>query len=310
MACQVRSMNKFRSAILGGEAPAPDGPLVVQKRGQAADGDNLASVAVPRDAIRTADHRGDDRHRLGGETATILFEGESHLVDLINLSGGGAMISSDVKPRLWQRIDLVLGEGGAIECAVRWLRGDRIGLEFAHETRIDCDPEQRDAVLLEVLRRSFPDLTLPAAEPVVEKEEAPAVAEEDSRRSDRRHPLVWNGEILWQHDSHKVRLRNISESGALIDCEVDLPPGAELMLDLGESRQLFANVGWSRSGQAGLIFTEKFDLARLAAAKPEVAEGWQRPSPRQPNETSPWASEWQRSSIDELRIELEGFLKR
>jgi len=306
-------MNKFRSAILGGEAPAFGSPLIVQKRGQAADGDNLASVAVPRDAIRTADHRDDDRHRLGGETASILFEGESHVVDLINLSGGGAMISSDVKPLLWQRVDLILGEGGAIECAVRWLRGDRIGLEFAHETRIDCDPEQRDAVLLEVLRRSFPDLSLPAAAPPVveKKEEAPAVAEEDPRRSDRRHPLVWNGEILWQHDSHKVRLRNISESGALIDCNLDLPLGAELMLDLGESRQLFANVSWSRSGQAGLIFTEKFDLARLAAAKPEVAEGWQRPSPRQStNETSPWASEWQRCSIDELRIELEGFLKR
>ena len=78
--------------------------------------------------------------------------------DLINLSGGGAMIEADLKPRLWDRIDLYLGAGSPIECAVRWLRNGRIGLEFAHETQIECDEAKRDALLLEVIRRSFPDL--------------------------------------------------------------------------------------------------------------------------------------------------------
>ena len=84
-------------------------------------------------------------------------------VDLINLSGGGAMIEADLNPRLWDRIDLYLGGGNPIECAVRWLRNGRIGLEFAHETQIDCSPEERDALLLEVIRRSFPDIHLAAA---------------------------------------------------------------------------------------------------------------------------------------------------
>lgn len=301
-------MNKLRSAIFGGDASAPGGPLVSKKRGQDGKSENLASLAVPREAARTANHRDDDRHRLVHETASIRFKRKTHLVDLINLSGGGAMIGSDIKPRLWDRIDLILGEGGAIECAVRWIRGDRIGLEFAHETRIDCAPEQRDAVLLEVMRRSFPEICLAVTSPPVEA--APAAAE-DSRRAAHRHPLIWNGQILWQHDSHTVRLRNISESGALIDTDVDFPTGAEVMLDLGEGRQLFANVGWSRTGQAGLVFRNAFDLSKLAGVRPRVAES--APQPSRPaaiaTQASPWAEEWQRSSLEELRSELEGFMR-
>jgi len=309
MACEVRSMNKFRSAIFGGDAPAPGGPLVSEKRGHDTDGDNLASVAVPRDAARTADHRDDDRHRLVQKTASVRFQRKTHLVDLINLSGGGAMIGSDIKPRLWDRVDLILGEGGAIECAVRWIRGDRIGLEFAHETRIDCAPEQRDAVLLEVIRRSFPEICLAETSPPLEKESNEA---DDSRRAAHRHPLIWNGQILWQHDSHNVRLRNISASGALIDTAIDFPSGAELLLDLGEGRQLFANVGWSRTGQAGLVFRNPFDLSKLAGVRPQIAAGPPQPRTHAAIEThaSPWAEEWQRSSLEELRSELEGFMKR
>jgi len=305
-------MNKFRSSILGGEALDPDSPLVAEKRGRSADGDNLTSVEIAREAGRTADHRDDDRHRLGRETATVLFRRKSHSVDLVNLSGGGAMIRSGIKPRLWDRVDLVLGEGSAIECAVRWLRGDRIGLEFAHETHIECEPRRRDALLLEVFGRTFPDLCLPVPDPQVEQYAPAPAAETYSRRAVHRHPLIWNGEILWQHDSHKVRLRNISASGALIDIDVDLPMGAELMLDLGAGGQLFANVSWSRSGQAGLAFAAPFDLALLAAVRPEVApQKWERPTFIDlATQGSPWAPEWERRPIAELRAELEGFLKR
>jgi hypothetical protein len=125
--------------------------------------------------------------------------------------------------------------------------------------------------------------------------------------------LIWNGEILWQHDVHTVRLRNISASGALIDCQIDFPEGVELMLDLGHSGQYFATVGWARGGQAGLVFKQPFDLALLAAAKPDVApQCWERPSylNLSSGQASPWASEWQRSPLSDLRADLEGFLKR
>jgi PilZ domain len=317
-------MNKFRAAILRGEAGAPVSPIVTDKRGSAAEADSLDGVIIPRGSVRLADHRGEDRHRLARETATIDYKGRSVEADLINLSGGGAMIEADISPRLWDRVDLYLGAGSPIECAVRWLRKDRIGLEFAHETRIECDADQRDALLLDVIKRSFPDLApaAPMLEQPTEPKSGPApggdapsdTAPRDvSRRGDTRHPMIWNGSILWQHDVHVVRLRNISSSGALIDAPMPLPDGVELMLDLGHSGQYFANVSWCRSGQAGLVFQVPFDLALLAAAKPDIAaRQWSRPTylDRVAEQDSPWAEKWQRSSVAELRSELEGYLKR
>jgi hypothetical protein len=308
-------MNKFRLGVLGGGKPAPATPLVATKRGGKADGDRLDSIEVPRDAERSADHRDGDRHRLARETATVTYKGKQIEVDLVNLSGGGAMIEAGIAPRLWDRVDLHLGEGSPIECAVRWLRGSRIGLEFAHETQIHCAPDRRDAVLLDLIRRCFPDLAARprAAAPPVEAEQAPTDASVPaSRRGDLRHPLIWNGTILWRHDAHPVRLRNISASGALVDSQIAFPEGAELMLDLGDSGQYFATVGWSRSGQAGLRFTAPFDIARLAAAKPDIApQSWDKPSylDLSSGQTSPWASEWERRDLGELQNELEGFLR-
>lgn len=302
-------MNKFRSAILGGNNGAPSTPLVAAKRGGKAESDKLNSVEIPRDAGRIADHRDDDRHRLARETATITYKRKKIEVDLVNLSGGGAMIEADIEPRLWDRIDLHLGEGSPIECAVRWLRNGRIGLEFAHETKIECAPEQRDALLLDVIRRSFPDLTATVPMLPPEPEAAP---HDPSRRTDVRHPLIWNGTILWRHDVHIVRLRNISASGALIDAQIDFPEGVELLLDLGDSGQYFATVSWSRGGQAGLLFRQPFDVAVLAAAKPDVApQRWDRPTylDLSSGQPSPWAEEWDRRGLIDLRADLEGFLK-
>ncbi|HXG99648.1 MAG TPA: PilZ domain-containing protein [Sphingomicrobium sp.] len=67
------------------------------------------------------------------ETATIIVNGRPHVAEVNNVSGGGAMVRSPIRASLWDRIDLILDEGGPIRCAVRWLRGDRIGLEFEGE---------------------------------------------------------------------------------------------------------------------------------------------------------------------------------
>ena len=277
-------MNKFRSTILGGASGVPATPSA-------------------------NDHRDEVRHCLARETATIGFNGATLEVDVINLSGGGAMIEADISPQLWDRVDLYLGEGSPIECAVRWLRGGRIGLEFAHETRIECAPEERDALLLEVIRRSFPDI-LTAAPPVAPDAKADTV--DDSRRTASRHPLIWNGKIAWQHEARTVRLRNISASGVLIDSQIDFPEGAELILDLGKSGKYAVTVGWSRGGQAGLVFKAPFMLSALAAARPEVTpQRWQRPAylDRCADPSSPWESGWDRSALTDLGADLEGFLK-
>ena len=255
---------------------------------------------MAHEAKRTDDLRGSVRHRFARETATIGFADRLIEVDLINLSGGGAMIEADISPGMWDRIDLYLGTGNPIECAVRWLRNGRIGLEFAHETQLDCPPEERDAILREVIRRNFPD-AIPAS--------AYARPASDARRGDRRHPLIWNGVIVWQEDKRTVRLRNISASGVLIDSQVDFPEGADVTLDLAQSGQYPATVGWSRSGQAGLVFKTPFMLSALAAKRPEVAApGWKRPAhlERNSDHPSPWATEWHRRDLSDLGIDLAG----
>ena len=312
-------MNKFRSAILSGNGLHPKNPLVHEKNARGAAEDDLSSVEVPRSEIRSANHRDDDRHRLDQEVARARFDGEEHEVDLINLSGGGAMIRADFAPRLWERVDLILAEGSEIECAVRWIRHDRVGLEFAHETRIDCDPEARDALLLEVIHRSFPDVALAPREEVVvplpvdtkQRDEDDAIA--NSRRTERRHPLVWMGEVYFAHSNEKVRLRNISEHGALIESPIQYPLGVEVLLDLGDAGQHFATVSWACGDKAGLKFNNEFDLKLLGKTKPEVAPHLMiRPGPglASSDHDNPWAEGWQRQSLQELRDDLEGFLKR
>lgn len=308
-------MNKFRSTILGGGTAAPSTLLVNEKSGGKAKDDKLRSIAIAREAARSADHREEDRHRLARETAIIGYKGKMLDAELINLSGGGAMIEAEVDPRIWDRIDLYLGEGSALECAVRWVRGGRIGLEFAHETRLECLPEERDALLLDVIRRSFPDFVAnaPTVEPAPQVEaEAELPSPDFSRRSDLRHPLIWNGAILWQHDEHSVRLRNISASGVLIDSQVEFPAGAEVLLDLGDSGQFFANVSWSRAGQAGLVFQQPFEMSALAKARPEIApQNAKAPTYLDlvPRQSSPWAEGWERRDLADLANDLDGFLK-
>lgn len=231
-------------------------------------------------------------------------------MDLINLSGGGAMIQADFAPCLFERVDLILGEGGEIECAVRWLRGDRVGLEFAHETRIDCDESSRAELLLDVIHRSFPDIATieHRGAPMPIEATAPEVREEDARLGGRRHPLIWSGDIHYNHSSERVRLRNISATGALIETSLTLPDGAELLLDLGNAGQIFATVSWSRGDKAGLRFEREFELKELAKCVPQLAATHAAQAPNYLSSSD--ANPWNHGSLSQMRDELEGYLKR
>jgi hypothetical protein len=301
-------MNKFRSAVHSGN-PGARAPLLGQKRARddvAVEG--LGAVSVPRSEARTSNQRGDDRHRLPAEQATVRYKRKLHKIELINLSGGGAMICGKIRPHLWDRVDLVLGEYGEIESAVRWIRGDRIGLEFAHETRIDCPAETRDALLRDVICRTYPDVVLEAPAPIAE---APVEAEPEqhAQRRDIRHPLIWSALILFDHETTIARIRNISERGALVETSGSFTEGSELMLDFGDAGSLFATVGWCRGDQLGLSFHAPFDISSLAQAKPEVApQRWARPDylRDETNDSSPWASQWGRLTIEEVQEKLSG----
>ena len=306
-------MNSFRKAVKSGRVRVSDSPLISEKHPSGSHA--LGSVEVVRDAVRTADHRDDDRHRLAGETASVVYRNAGYEVELINLSGGGAMVRSDFTPKLWDSVELVLGDQASVECAVRWIRGDRIGLEFAHETRVQGDARARDAMLLEVIRRSFPDLV---DLPVGQVSDFSSGAKSDrsdvdvARRSDIRHPLIWSGSVHYCHDSFPVRLRNVSPNGALVESQVPFPIAAELFLDLEEAGSLFATVSWALGDQVGLKFAEPFDISQLAKSRPDLApHRWSTPTYLRDDqgENSPWAKQWNRLSVDELKTTLESYLK-
>ncbi|HZC37064.1 MAG TPA: PilZ domain-containing protein, partial [Sphingomicrobium sp.] len=198
----------IRAKIFGDD----DEPVLVgEKKPRGAKAKELRSVVVPREDRHRSNSRYEDRHRLMNEQVRLTHKGRRRKVELINLSGGGAMVSGDFKPKLWDRVELHLGENGTIECAVCWVREDRIGLEFAHETRLDCSPNEQTNVLREVIARSFPDIRFeqppsPDSEPASEEQ-----------RHEGRHPLIWSGLLHHGPAKTRVRVRNISSTGEMIE---------------------------------------------------------------------------------------------
>jgi len=298
-------MNSFRDSITNGLAGS--GPVMPAKKARGSDG--ATPLQIPRTVTRTHNQRGEHRDVLSAGEVRLTVGRRSYVVDLLNLSGGGAMISTNVPLTLWKQVHLELGEDGSVECAVRWIRDDRIGLEFAHETQVAGDTAKRDAMLLETIEQNFPEVAAaaPSAEP------ASKSASEAQRRAGLRHPLIWSGEVHYDHETTNVRLRNVSETGAMVDCPKSIPEGAEILLDLGGAGQHFASVSWTRGDQLGLRFQRPFDIACLAQARPEVAPAsWTRPAYLNAGQDkdTPWAEPWERLSLNQLKDELEGFLKR
>lgn len=316
-------MNSFRNQIGKPPPKVEEDPLLPEKGKREAIYDDLTSISIRRSQVRGGSTRTDDRHRLTAEEVIIYdHNGFDHTVTLINLSMGGAMIHCDLSLELWEPVSLEFGDGGVIEACVRWIKGKKVGLEFTAETQFGCGQSERDAIVMETIRNSFPNEGQWQAEPQSAFEQMVSAREaleqdRERRRSNqraiRRHPLIWTGEIHYNHDSHPVRLRNISETGALIEIEKELPYGDELLLDLNEAGTVFATVSWSRGGQSGLAFKTPYNLSQLASAKPKIAtSGWQTPDylRKAVPPASRWASHWETASLRHIAEDLEGFLKR
>jgi hypothetical protein len=297
----------IRTRIFG---PGADDPLLGSKKPKGAKADTLNSVVVARAECRRGNARGRDRHRLSSEQAILRHGGAETIVELINLSAGGAMIRGKFELQLWDHVGLAFDENGELDCAVRWIKGDSVGLEFAHETRIDCDQETRDTMLRAVIQKSFPDAAEIALEyPARRADDDPAVDPESiKRRQADRHPLIWNG-VIYYSDSHDyeaepVRLRNISVTGALVQCGNPLPEGRTVYLDLRSAGRHAATVKWTRGDQSGLQFHEIFDIQSLSDVPPGVAPAV---SAREACGTQePWAPGWRRSTVEQMARSLGG----
>jgi hypothetical protein len=268
-----------------------------------------AAIAARDEPARGNSRRG-DRHRLVEEKARVTHEGQQHEAELINVSGGGAMIAASFDADLWDKVDLHLGEDGTIECAVRWVSGGRMGLEFAHETQLDCSAEQQAVLLRGVINKTY------GAARSGQTSATPEKAEDDNdakAQRAKRHPLIWSGVLHVNASQVPARVRNISATGAMVQCSSNVRVGAEAVLELSETLTVSATVGWAVGDQVGLRFHTPFDVTQLSRSTPEVApQRWERPSylNKSAETASPWDPRWQRISMREIGQELDGFLKR
>lgn len=310
----------IRTQIFG--SSKPEEPLLRAKQPKGAHGDELDSVTVPRGESRRGNSRTADRHRLSEEAVRVSHDGVTVEAQLVNLSDGGAMIAGSLGVKLWDRVELHLGEGEAIECAVRWIRGDRIGLEFAHETRLNCSSDEVAALLREVINRSFPDAQFeldageddPAApaDTASETEVEASSAFPGEHRRAPRHPLIWSGTLHLENQTISVRIRNISSTGALIDCFAAIEVGAEPLLELNDEASMACTVQWVVGRQVGVRFHREFDMQLLARSTPEVtrAPEWVKPDyldgrAQERTESDPWDPRWERLTVREMNLELE-----
>lgn len=293
----------MRAEFFGGE-DWRQGRLLPRKKPKQTDNVALTNVVIAREETRRTDMRQEDRPLLGDVPATIIFREGTHDVAIVNLSGGGAMISFPIEPYIGERLDLHLDDEQVIQCVVRWVKGGRVGLEFAHETHLKCTPEKSETLLRNVVAQlaGGSDFeTLPVLPPPAE-----------ARKADR-HPLIWSGELSYRSHKWDVRLRNISETGALVQFPGAVREGSEVVLGLGEGVEITAVVSRVVGDHVGLEFNEPFDLCELSNCKPQVTPPtWIRPAYLEADvpEDSAWDEPWNRMSLRELQGELEGFLKR
>ena len=93
----------------------------------------LGGNIIPRAQRRLIDQRCEERHVGLVDRAIVTLRDQDHLVAVLNLSARGAMIESDVAPRIGEAVAIRFPECNPIHAFVRWVRDGRVGLNFGHE---------------------------------------------------------------------------------------------------------------------------------------------------------------------------------
>ena len=271
-------MNEFRSMVFKGESRE----IVVKKNdGRPRQKPNaLSDIAVVRQETRKTNQRREDRLLNVVDRAVITFRRKHIEVDVINASSFGVMIKADIEPKVGERIHIQFQDCNRTECNVRWVKGRRIGLEFANKTVLIAPPEVQEYLISG--RRGG---------------ETPPRLELKPERP-QRHNLLWSGVLHIGIESMIVKLRNISSAGAMLDCAEDIPVGTTVVLEFGGSvgEAVSGKVKWCRWAQAGIGFDEPFDLRVLADARPPdptevVVPRYVKPDYlAMEDENSPWAA--------------------
>ena len=87
-----------------------------------------------------------------------------------------------------------------------------------------------------------------------------------------RHRMMRRATAMIDGYEEEIRLRNISVTGALVECRRPLAPGAQLTLDIVGVGPASGTVVWAANGRFGMQFDREFDLGRLAPKKKKLNE--------------------------------------
>lgn len=91
----------------------------------------LAGSMIPRTARRTVDQRWEPRHSGLVDDAVLGARGREKLVRVVNISREGAMLTPAPALRIGEAVTLRLAGDVVVEGSVRWIRENRMGINFA-----------------------------------------------------------------------------------------------------------------------------------------------------------------------------------
>jgi hypothetical protein len=90
---------------------------------------SLVAISIPREARRRTNQRREDRFPEVVDRATIIFRRRKLLVRVVNVSGSGVMIESQIMPRIGEVLGLEFENFDRLTAVVRWVKRGRIGLD-------------------------------------------------------------------------------------------------------------------------------------------------------------------------------------
>ena len=79
-----------------------------------------------------------------------------------------------------------------------------------------------------------------------------------------RHRLMRRAIASFDGIPTEIRLRNMSARGALVECDMAVSPGTTMAIDIIGVGPVVGIVRWAQAGKFGVLFSEDFDLSRLA----------------------------------------------
>lgn len=85
---------------------------------------------IPRTVKRLLDQRQEPRLPVDDKSAVLTIGANDHLVELLNISAGGAMLGFSGGVHVGERVTLQLLDRGSVRGQVRWIRDGRIGVSI------------------------------------------------------------------------------------------------------------------------------------------------------------------------------------